>query len=63
MPKNEEAKSYTVGSRVQEFAKEKELRVGGEFYDALDKKVQETLAAAADRAKKNGRSTLRPEDL
>ena len=41
----------------------KECNVSGEFYDALDAKVREMIAAAEKRAVANGRKTLRPHDL
>ena len=41
----------------------KECNVSGEFYEALDKKVREAIAAAEKRATDNGRKTLRPYDL
>ena len=41
----------------------KDCRVGGEFYEALDKAVRTMLSAAEKRARANGRSTLRPQDL
>jgi len=41
----------------------KECNVSGEFYEALDKKVRETIKAAEKRALANGRKTVRPQDL
>lgn len=41
----------------------KECNVSGDFYDALDGKVRELIAAAEKRALANGRKTLRPHDL
>jgi len=40
-----------------------ECNVSGEFYEALDGKVRELIAAAEKRAKDNGRKTLRAYDL
>jgi histone H3/H4 len=40
-----------------------ELNVSGEFYEALDAKVREMIAAAEKRAQGNGRKTLRAYDL
>ena len=37
--------------------------VSGEFYEALDKKVRELIAAAEQRALDNGRKTVRTYDL
>jgi len=41
----------------------KECNVSGEFYGALDAKVREIIRAAENRAKENGRKTVRPCDL
>ena len=40
-----------------------DLRMSGDVPDAVNAKVQDMLKAAAERAKENGRSTLRPYDL
>lgn len=50
-----------VESRVKEVAGD--LRVAGDFADALNEKVHKILKDAADRCKANTRATLRPEDL
>jgi len=41
----------------------KGMRFSGDFFKALDKYVGEEIKKAADRAKKNGRATIRPCDL
>jgi histone H3/H4 len=53
--------SLIVRSKVKKAAKG--MRVSGDFYDALDKKVQEVIRQASVRAKGNKRATLRPADL
>ena len=40
-----------------------DYRVSADFYEALNKHVQETLRLAKQRAKSNDRKTLRPHDL
>jgi len=40
-----------------------ELSVAGEVADALNKKVLELLETASERAKANGRRTLKARDL
>jgi histone H3/H4 len=40
-----------------------DFRVSADFYDALNKHVQDTLVQAKNRAKQNDRKTLRPHDL
>lgn len=57
------ADSVIVTSKVKEAVKGLELRMSGDVPDALNDKVQALLKAAADRAKENGRGTLRPYDL
>ncbi len=55
--------SYVVKSKVQEFAKKKDMNVGSDFYGELDKKVEELLTAAAKRCTENKRKTLKAYDL
>ncbi|MCD6398986.1 MAG: DUF1931 family protein [Candidatus Aenigmarchaeota archaeon] len=51
-----------VKNAVKELVR-KTHNVSGDFYDALDKKVNELIKAAADRAKANGRKTVQARDL
>jgi histone H3/H4 len=39
------------------------FRISEEFYYELDRQVNEKIAEAARRAKKNGRRTIKPYDL
>lgn len=39
------------------------MRIAGNFTKALDKHVDGIIKKAAERAKANGRATLRPNDL
>ncbi len=55
--------SLIVKSKVQEFAKKHGLMVASDFYDALDKEVQNLIRAAAKRTTANKRKTLKPYDL
>lgn len=50
-------------SKSRTKAASKECNVSGEFYDALDRKVRDMIAAAEKRALANSRKTLRPHDL
>lgn len=52
-----------VGSRVKEAARDADIRVGSDFADAFNAEVNEVLSRAIDRARSNGRATLRPGDL
>lgn len=40
-----------------------DFRVSADFYDALNRHVQDALVQAKNRAKQNDRKTLRPHDL
>lgn len=53
--------SLIVRSKVKSAAKG--MRFSGDFFNALDKKVDTVIKEAAKRAKENGRATVRPCDL
>jgi hypothetical protein len=53
--------SLIVRSKVKSAAKG--MRFAGDFFNALDKKVDAVIKEAAKRAKENGRATVRPCDL
>ena len=67
----EETKNIVVAARVKDLIKnavlpkdfEGELRVGGDVADALNAKVEALLGDAIQRAIKNGRKTVQPQDL
>ena len=50
-------------SKSRTKAASEKCNVSSDFYDALDKKVREMIAAAEERALSNSRKTLRPYDL
>jgi histone H3/H4 len=50
-----------VKSRIKEAVKE--LNVAGEVAEALNRKVEQLLKEAVERAKANGRRTLQARDL
>lgn len=52
-----------IKSNIREAVKEKIPNVAEEVEDALNKKVQEMLDKACERAKANGRRTLHARDL
>ncbi|MBI2579335.1 MAG: DUF1931 domain-containing protein [Candidatus Aenigmarchaeota archaeon] len=52
-----------VVSGIKEVIKKHEMNCGGDFCDALDKKVEQMVADAVGRAKSNDRKTVRPGDL
>jgi histone H3/H4 len=53
--------SLIVRSKIKSTVKG--MRVSGDFYNALDRKVQDVMREASRRAKANGRATIRPDDL
>ncbi len=57
------ADSVVVQSKLKEAVKGLELRMDSSLPDAVNEKVQAMLKEAGERAKKNGRGTLRPYDL
>ena len=56
------AKMLVKKSEVKDKVKG-DMRISGDFYDALDKHVANAIKAAEKRAKENGRKTLKPHDL
>jgi histone H3/H4 len=57
------ADSLIVQSKVKEAVKAQGLRMDSSFPDALNAKIAQMVRQAADRAKSNGRGTIRPYDL
>jgi hypothetical protein len=57
------ADSLIVQSKVKEAVKGLDLRMDSSLPDALNEKINQMLADAAERAKNNNRGTLRPYDL
>ena len=53
--------SLIVRSKIKTSVKG--MRISGDFYNALDKKVEDVVREAGRRAKSNGRATIRPADL
>ena len=58
-----EAPNLIVESRVREFVRDADLRVGSDFTDALNRKVTDLLNDAKRRAESNNRKTLGAGDL
>jgi hypothetical protein len=50
-------------TQVKKFFRQNEMRVGIEFYDSLDHAVEELLQGSIERAKRNRRGTVLPQDL
>jgi histone H3/H4 len=56
-----EKRDLVVKSAVRELVKD--MRVSDSFFDGLNKAVEELVKRAVERAKANGRSTLRDCDV
>ncbi len=56
-----EEKSYVVKSAIRELAKD--MRISDSFFDALNKEIERIVKRAIERAKANGRATLRDSDV
>lgn len=56
-------KSFLSKNTVRLFLNKKGMRVSSEFLPALEEKIQKLLEIAVERAGKNGRSTVMPQDL
>ena len=52
-----------VVSAAKEVIKKAEMNCGGDFCDALDKKIESLINDAVARAKSNDRKTVGPGDL
>lgn len=55
--------NLVVGSKIKDFVSKNGLRSSGDLTDALSRYLEDKLKRAIERAKANGRQTLRPEDL
>ncbi len=55
--------SFIVKKAIQDYAKKKNVQVGGDFYPALDKTIEKILDGAVKRCGENKRKTLKAYDL
>ncbi len=55
--------SYVVASKLKDLVKKHGMMSSGDLADAVSAYVESAVAKASDRAKANGRKTVRPEDL
>ena len=55
--------ALAVKSAVKAQLKKSKMRVGGDFWKMLDEKITWKVKRAAERAKANGRKTIRACDL
>ena len=54
---------YIIKGNVKGYLKKSKLRIASATYEALDEKVVQVLDKAMERAKKNKRQTVMPQDL
>ncbi len=52
-----------VGTKMKDVVKASGCQSSGDLIDAVSQRVHEMLKGAVDRAKQNGRATVRPYDL
>jgi histone H3/H4 len=52
-----------VASKIKDAVKESGCQSSGDLVEAISEKVHEILDAAVERARQNGRATVRPYDL
>ena len=57
------AENYVLKSKVRELAKNLNFRISSEAIIVVNSKVAEIMKKAAERAKKNNRKTIMPQDL
>ena len=55
--------SFVVKKAIQDYAKKKDVQVSGDFYGAIDKKIEKILDNAVKRCGENKRKTLKSYDL
>jgi hypothetical protein len=52
-----------VASKVKAYIKSKNMMTSSDSFDAINQRLYQTLDVAAERAKANRRSTVRPQDF
>jgi histone H3/H4 len=57
------AVNYIMKSKVQQLAKDLDMRLSADAITAVDEKVKELLRQAGERAKKNNRKTIMAQDV
>ena len=55
--------TFFVKSAIKQFAKDNNMMVGSDAYDAINLHIGKMLEAAASRCKENKRKTLKAYDL
>ncbi len=57
------AEILVVQSKIKDVARKMDVNMSGDFAEVLSKKVEAMIKEAGNRAKANGRKTLRGYDL
>ena len=57
------AKNYVYKSKMYEVLKAQGMRLSGDAIDAVDEMVEDAIKKAAERAKANGRKTVKGCDF
>ncbi|MEK7705022.1 MAG: hypothetical protein AAB426_08690 [Myxococcota bacterium] len=60
---SEKGEILVIGSKVKDAVKAKGCQSSGDLIEALSDKLHVMIEAAIERAKANGRATVRPYDL
>lgn len=56
--------SFTNKTSIKDYLRDdQDMRVSGEFLDSVNTNMVATLSRAAERARDNGRKTVKPADL
>lgn len=55
--------SYVVASKLKDLVKKYDMMSSGDLADAASEMLEAKIKKAAERAKANGRKTVRAEDL
>ena len=58
-----EKEVIVVASRVKEAISSSDMQMAGDFVQALSETTYNRIQSAIERAKANGRKTVRPEDI
>ncbi|HSI03939.1 MAG: hypothetical protein ACAI38_14390 [Myxococcota bacterium] len=58
-----EREVVVVGSKLKDAVKAAGCQSSGDLVEAVSEKVHDMIIAAVERAKQNGRATVRPYDL
>jgi hypothetical protein len=61
--KSKKVESYIVQSKVKSLIKKNKMKCSSDVWNAINGLISHTVAKGCDRAKANGRKTLRGADL